>query len=92
MEQKYEDCCSIRRVLLKEDAEFIKSLFKGLERKTPQGEMLGVVADVKKHNCPRLYSWGYEYYCDNQEILQSHMDKIKGWDVAPDSGLWETEK
>ena len=92
MEQKYEDCCSIKHVLLKEDADLIRSLFKELGRKIPEGEMLGIVEDVKRHNCPNLYSWGYEYYCDNQEILQMHMEKIKGWDIAQDSGLWQTEE
>ena len=92
MEEKYQDCCSIKRVLLGEDADLIRSLFKELGRKTPEGEILGVVTDVKRHDCPCLYSWGYEYYCDNQEILQSQMDKIKGWDIKPDAGLWQTEE
>lgn len=77
--------CFFKSVLAGDSVEFIKSLFKSVDRKCPKGQMLGLIGESKpqaRKDCPFKYSWGFETYCDNQryikQYIKQHKTKIKG--------------
>jgi hypothetical protein len=72
--------CIIIDVLDGDDARSIIDLFKILEREHPKGKLLGYIDKTKAKgslDCPFLFSWGEEFYCDNQEHLKQLLDKSK---------------
>ena len=72
--------CVLKSVLVGEEAEFVRRLFKSLERKGPEGEMVGVIEQAKRQcsmDCPFSYSWGFKYYCDNQRFIKQYVEQHK---------------
>jgi hypothetical protein len=70
--------CVLKSVLVGEEAEFLKSLFKSLERKAPEGEILGVIDGVKQQgpsDCSFRFSWGFTYYCNNQSFIKQYLEQ-----------------
>lgn len=82
--------CTIIEVFEGKDAEFIKNLFKTVDKDGPKGLLLGFIDKNKEkgaHDCPHLFSWGSEYYCDNQEHLKQFLQEIKEPDKCDKSLL-----
>ena len=72
--------CIIIDVLDGSDAQFIINLFKELEKDCPKGNLLGYIDRTKAKgalDCPFLFSWGEEFYCDNQEHLRGFLKEDK---------------
>ena len=69
----YECECRIVSVLAGEELEFIKNLFKMVERKAPKGELLGLIDSeqkLKPYGCHFMYSWGEGYYCAREKYVE----------------------
>ena len=72
--------CILESVLVGEEAEFLRNLFKTMAKKAPHGEMLGVVDWAKQscaHDCTFKYDWGFKYYCDNQSFIKEYVEQNK---------------
>lgn len=72
--------CILKSVLVGERAKLIRGVFKILEKKVPKGEMLGVIDRTKSQfitDCPFRYSFGFEYYCDNQSFIKQYVEQHK---------------
>ena len=76
LEQKKH--CKIKRVLDSSETEFIRGLFNTRDRKTPKGVNICEIDNSKPgglYDCPHRFSWAFEYYCDNPEILRKNIAK-----------------
>ena len=70
--------CILKSVLVGERAKLIRHVFRILEKKVPKGEMLGVIDRTKSQfitDCPFRYSFGFEYYCDNQSFIKQYKEQ-----------------
>ncbi len=74
---KKKSCrCFFKAVLAEDYVEFIKSLFRSVGRKCPEGKMLGSIDEGKSPvsiDCSFKHSWGYETYCDNQQYIKQYI-------------------
>lgn len=72
--------CCFKAVLAEDYVEFIKSIFRSVGRKCPEGKMLGLIDEGKspvRIDCSFKYSWGYETYCDNQQYIKQYIKQQK---------------
>ena len=72
--------CVLKSVLVGEKVESLRKLFKLLERKAPEGEMLGVIDGAKQQgprDCSFRFSWGFTYYCNNQCFIKQYLEQHK---------------
>jgi len=75
-EQKH---CTLERVLEKEEAEFLRELFKVTLKKIPTGEYVALKEKRKMlYVCEFNYEFGKKAYCNNQiyirEMFQINID------------------
>ena len=77
MKNTINNQCSFDNILVGPHAKFIKDLFVKLGRNAPKGEVLGVIRNqlLCPNKCNFKFSWGYEYYCDNQDLLRIRINQ-----------------
>ena len=72
--------CSIKDILIDKQAEAIRNLFQKVKKKIPDGELLARI-DIGQppelSDCPSMYNWGFEYYCDNQDFIKQQIKQHK---------------
>lgn len=73
--------CTFKSILTGKEVQFIiEHLFVKIEAKAPQGKMLGLIDDSRGNvnfGCPFLYSFGYAYYCDDQDFIKQYIEEHK---------------
>ena len=80
MKRKKHCTCTLKDMLVGEDARFVKSFFRK-RQKEPQGEILGLIDDSKRKGdsgCPFFYNFGFAYYCDNQSFIKQYIEEHEG--------------
>jgi len=72
--------CKISSVLAGKDVELLQQLFRVVGKKIPEGSLMGLIDKDSidmSNQCEHRYSWGFQYYCSDQNVLRESLDGPK---------------